>query len=102
MKLFRMFGALMVAAIIAGLLAGCAAPASTAKKFVIASDASWPPMESVDASKNIVGFDIDLINAIAKDQKFAGRNQEHGLGRHLRRPGGRRLRRHPLLGHHHR
>lgn len=70
MKLFRTLGALMVAAIIAGLLAGCAAPASTAKKFVIASDASWPPMESVDASKNIVGFDIDLINAIAKDQKF--------------------------------
>ena len=70
MKLFRTFGAVMVAAIIAGLLAGCAAPASTAKKFVIASDASWPPMESVDASKNIVGFDIDLINAIAKDQKF--------------------------------
>lgn len=27
-------------------------------------------MESVDANKNIVGFDIDLINAIAKDQKF--------------------------------
>jgi polar amino acid transport system substrate-binding protein len=71
MKLFRMLGVLMVVAIIAGLLAGCATPASTAKKFVIASDASWPPMESVDASKNIVGFDIDLINAIAKDQKFA-------------------------------
>ncbi len=71
MKLFRMLGAFMVVAIIAGLLAGCAAPATTAKKFVIASDASWPPMESVDASKNIVGFDIDLINAIAKDQKFA-------------------------------
>ena len=76
MKLFRMFGALMVVAISAGLLTGCAAPASTApastaKKFVIASDASFPPMESVDANKNIVGFDIDLINAIAKDQKFA-------------------------------
>jgi len=70
MKFFRTLGALMAAAIILGLLAGCAAPASTAKKFVIASDASWPPMESVDANKNIVGFDIDLINAIAKDQKF--------------------------------
>jgi len=70
MKLFRTLGALMAVAVIAGLLAGCAAPVSTAKKFVIASDASWPPMESVDANKNIVGFDIDLINAIAKDQKF--------------------------------
>jgi polar amino acid transport system substrate-binding protein len=71
MKLFKVFSVFMAAAIILGLVAGCAAPASTAKKFVIASDASWPPMESVDASKNIVGFDIDLINAIAKDQKFA-------------------------------
>jgi polar amino acid transport system substrate-binding protein len=70
MKLFRMFAALMVVAIIAGLLAGCAAPANTAKKFTFASDASWPPMEFMDANKNIVGFDIDLINAIAKDQKF--------------------------------
>jgi ABC-type transport system substrate-binding protein/ABC-type amino acid transport substrate-binding protein len=45
-----------------------AAPA--VKKIVIASDATWPPMEFVDESKNIVGFDIDLIAAIAKDQKF--------------------------------
>jgi len=72
MKLFRTLGALMVVAIVAGLLAGCAAaPASTTKKFTIASDATFPPMENVDANKNIVGFDVDLINAIAKDQKFA-------------------------------
>jgi peptide/nickel transport system substrate-binding protein len=41
-----------------------------AAKIVIASDASWPPMEFVDQSKNIVGFDMDLIAAIAKDQGF--------------------------------
>jgi peptide/nickel transport system substrate-binding protein len=41
-----------------------------AAKIVIASDASWPPMEFVDESKNIVGFDMDLIAAIAKDQGF--------------------------------
>jgi polar amino acid transport system substrate-binding protein len=70
MKLLRTLSALMVVAIIAGLLSGCAAPAVAGKKFVIASDASWPPMEFVDANKNIVGFDIDLINAIAKDQKI--------------------------------
>lgn len=40
------------------------------KKFVIASDASFPPMEFVDEAKNIVGFDVDLIKAIAKDQQF--------------------------------
>lgn len=47
-----------------------AAPAEATKKFTIASDAAFPPMEFVDASKEIVGFDIDLIQAIAKDQKF--------------------------------
>jgi ABC-type amino acid transport substrate-binding protein len=31
-----------------------------------ATDASFPPMEFVDENKNIVGFDIDLMNAIAK------------------------------------
>ena len=48
-----------------------AAPAAAAgQKFVFASDASFPPMEFVDQSKAIVGFDMDLIQAIAKDQKF--------------------------------
>jgi polar amino acid transport system substrate-binding protein len=46
------------------------ASAGAGKTFVFASDASFPPMEFVDDSKNIVGFDIDLINAIAKDQGF--------------------------------
>ncbi|MBC7235949.1 MAG: transporter substrate-binding domain-containing protein [Chloroflexi bacterium] len=36
------------------------------KKIVIATDAAFPPMEFVDENKQIVGFDIDLMNAIAK------------------------------------
>jgi len=42
---------------------------SCAKKgppeITIASDATFPPMESVDTNKNIVGFDVDLMNAAA-------------------------------------
>ncbi len=34
-------------------------------KIVIATDATWPPMEMVDENKQIVGFDIDLMNAAA-------------------------------------
>jgi polar amino acid transport system substrate-binding protein len=45
-----------------------AAPAEEAapeiKTVVFATDASWPPMEFVDKDKNIVGFDIDLLNAM--------------------------------------
>ncbi|MBN2324221.1 MAG: basic amino acid ABC transporter substrate-binding protein [Spirochaetes bacterium] len=39
--------------------------------IVIATDATWPPMEYVDASsKKIVGFDIDLMAEIAKAGGF--------------------------------
>ncbi len=63
---FRKLGILMVlAAVLAtSLLAGCQ-PQS--KKIVVATDATWPPMEYVDENKAIVGFDIDLMNAIAKE-----------------------------------
>ncbi len=43
-----------------------AAPAAAALKVVLATDAAFPPMEFVDANKAIVGFDIDMMNAIAK------------------------------------
>ena len=45
-------------------------PAVEAKTYVVATDAAFPPMEFVDANKNIVGFDIDLMNAIAKAMGF--------------------------------
>ncbi len=70
MKQWKLVCALMAIVMVVTLLAGCAQAAPSAKKFVIASDASFPPMEFVDEAKKIVGFDIDLINAIAKDQKF--------------------------------
>ncbi len=38
--------------------------------IVIATDATWPPMEFVNADKKIVGFDIDLMNAAAKAGGF--------------------------------
>lgn len=46
------------------------APVQEVKKIVVASDATWPPMEMVNANKEIVGFDIDLINEVAKAGGF--------------------------------
>lgn len=69
-KWFRFVSILTVAVLLAGALAACATIQPAGKKFVIASDATFPPMEFLDQNKNIVGFDIDLINAIAKDQGF--------------------------------
>jgi ABC-type amino acid transport substrate-binding protein len=36
----------------------------------VGTNAEYPPFESVDADGNIVGFDIDLFNAIAEDAGF--------------------------------
>jgi polar amino acid transport system substrate-binding protein len=45
------------------------APAGTV--YRIASDATWPPFEMVDeTSKDLVGFDIDLIAAVAEEAGF--------------------------------
>ena len=57
--------------VLVALLFGVASCAKKeAAKIVIATDATWPPMEMVDESKNIVGFDIDLMNAAAKAGGF--------------------------------
>lgn len=39
-------------------------------KIVIATDATWPPMEFLNADKEIIGFDIDLMNLAAKKGGF--------------------------------
>ena len=39
-------------------------------KITVATDATWPPMEMVDANKKIVGFDIDYLTAVAKEAGF--------------------------------
>jgi polar amino acid transport system substrate-binding protein len=43
---------------------------SNVKKLLVATDATWPPMEFIDADRNIVGFDIDMFNAAAKEGGF--------------------------------
>ncbi|AJE04650.1 basic amino acid ABC transporter substrate-binding protein [Geobacter pickeringii] len=54
-----------------GICSVSAAPQQAAaagkRTIAVATDATWPPMEMVDANKKIVGFDIDLMNAIAKE-----------------------------------
>lgn len=48
------------------LLAACGAQT---EKIQVATDATWPPFEYVDEqTKEIVGFDIDLMNAIAEKE----------------------------------
>jgi len=40
------------------------------KKLVVAQDTTFPPMEFIDDSKSQVGFDVDLMKAVAKEAKL--------------------------------
>jgi polar amino acid transport system substrate-binding protein len=66
----RILLVIAVLALVTGMLfvAGC--KKKEAAKIVIATDATWPPMEMVNEAKEIVGFDIDLMNAAAKAGGF--------------------------------
>ena len=61
----RLFWYVLIGLILCGLvLSGCG-PKTT--KIRIATDATWPPFESVnEQTKEIEGFDIDLMTAIAE------------------------------------
>ena len=60
---------IMAAVLATGLCLASAAFAAP-KNVTVATDATWPPMEFVDANKKIVGFDIDFMNAVAKEAGF--------------------------------
>ena len=66
MNVFRTLTSLVVV-FAAMTLTAFAAP----KNITVATDATWPPMEMVDANKQIVGYDIDFINAVAKETGLA-------------------------------
>jgi len=58
------------AATAAATKAATSAPKACAASNVlkVASDASYPPFENVNKDKQIVGFDVELLTAIAKSQ----------------------------------
>ena len=56
---------LLTALVVLGLLAACSQ--ADENVLVVATDATFPPFEYIDeATKDIVGFDIDLMDAIAE------------------------------------
>ena len=53
--------------VLAALIAGISLSASAADTIRFATEASYPPFEFVDANNNIMGFDVDLANALCKE-----------------------------------
>lgn len=69
-------------AFIAALLAAAALFTACSKKtteYVIATDTTFAPFEFQDANRQYVGIDIDLLAAIAADQKIAYRLEPLGF-----------------------
>ncbi len=53
--------------LLAALFASLSFSAAAAQTIRFATEASYPPFESMDASNKIVGFDVDLANALCKE-----------------------------------
>ncbi|NUU65218.1 arginine ABC transporter substrate-binding protein [Enterobacteriaceae bacterium BIT-l23] len=53
--------------LLAALFASLSFSATAAQTIRFATEASYPPFESMDASNKIVGFDVDLANALCKE-----------------------------------
>jgi polar amino acid transport system substrate-binding protein len=61
----KLFLAIILGVVFISVLTGCG---QKTLKVRIATDATWPPFEYVDEqTMDIVGFDIDLIKAIADE-----------------------------------
>ncbi len=69
-KRWSVLSSIMLVAIVAFAVVGLFSCAEKPAVITVATDATWPPMEYVDENKNIVGFDIDLVNEIAKAEGF--------------------------------
>ncbi len=62
-----LFLAIAVLMLVSLLLASCG---SQTTKISVVTDATYPPFESINDQKVIEGFDIDVMNAIAKEAKL--------------------------------
>lgn len=72
MKLIKFVPLFLVLALSALAFSACGAQKAADAKpaLTVAHDATWPPMEYVDADKNIVGYSVDVTNAIAEAAGF--------------------------------
>ena len=72
-NLFKALSLLMAGALCI-TLTGCGSGDNTADENVVTykaiTEATFPPFDTTDDNGNIVGFDMDLMNAIGEDQGF--------------------------------
>ena len=65
-RISLMLSVIVLAALVLGACAPAATPAAGMTKVRVATDATFPPFELVDeTSKDLTGFDVELMNAVA-------------------------------------
>ena len=53
----------------------CGSAFAAEKTLIAAANPTWPPMEFLDENKNIIGYDRDIITAIAEEIGMGGSGQ---------------------------
>ncbi|MBR2547893.1 MAG: transporter substrate-binding domain-containing protein [Eubacterium sp.] len=69
----KVLALVLIAALSVGMLAACAPKEKSeaeGKKYTIATDKGFSPFEFEDEDGNIVGIDMEILQAIAEDQGF--------------------------------
>ena len=64
MKLLKLFVAVVAATV---MLSGAAS--AEMKKLRIGTEGAYPPFNSFDADKNLIGFDVDIAKALCEKMK---------------------------------
>ncbi|MFD1177092.1 amino acid ABC transporter substrate-binding protein/permease [Paenibacillus puldeungensis] len=67
---FFLLSLLLLVAGLSGWTGNAAAESGSDKTYVIATDTTFAPFEFQDVNGNFVGIDMELMEAIAKDQNF--------------------------------
>ncbi len=70
LSLFSLTLLLLMVTGLSGLAGGAAAEPNSGKTYVIGTDITFAPFEFQDVNGKYVGIDMDLMEAIAKDQNF--------------------------------
>ncbi len=72
-KTIKLMALAVIALLALGLLAGCGGGSDAEEEvvtYIAGTEPTYPPFDSTDEDGNIIGFDMDLLDAIAEDQGF--------------------------------
>lgn len=69
-KSVKILSIMMIALLAMTALVGCGEKEEEVKTYIAATEPTYAPFDTTDEDGNIIGFDMDLLDAIAEDQGF--------------------------------